>query len=157
MWAAALTSAALCVDSVEEAVRRAGSVIPPRSRLAEALDRVLALRDGGASHTEALDWVDADLGHYPWVHTINNAAQIAIGLLWGDTFMGAVGLTISGGRDTDSNGATVGSVFGAVHGVSGVPAELVGSTHVHVRSAVRDFDRVRIDELAERTLRLAHS
>jgi ADP-ribosylglycohydrolase len=154
MWAAALTSAALCVDTAEEAVRRAGDVVPPGSRLAEALGRVLALHEAGAGSAEALDWVDEALGHYPWVHTVNNAALIAVGLLWGDTFMGAVGLTISGGRDTDSNGATVGSVFGAVHGVSGVPAELVGTTHVRVRSAVRDYDRVRIEELAERTLRL---
>jgi ADP-ribosylglycohydrolase len=69
--------------------------------------------------------------------------------------MEAVGLTISGGRDTDSTGATVGSVYGALHGAGAVPAELVGTTHVHVRSAIRDFDRVRIDELAERTVRLA--
>lgn len=156
MWAAALTAAALCVDTVDEALRHAGRVVPPGSRLAEALRGVLALRDGGADATRALDWVDDELGHYPWVHTVNNAALIAVGLLWGDTFMGAVGLTLSGGRDTDSNGATVGSVFGAVHGVSGVPDELVGTTHVHVRSAVRDFDRVRIDELAARTLRLVY-
>ncbi|MCW2634153.1 MAG: ADP-ribosylation/Crystallin [Blastococcus sp.] len=157
MWAAALTAAALCVDTTGEALRRATGVVPPGSRLAEALRGVLALRESGAGAGRALDWVDEKLGHYPWVHTVNNAALIAVGLLWGDTFMGAVGLTLSGGRDTDSNGATVGSVFGAVHGTAGVPAELVGSTHVHVRSAVRDFDRVRIDELAMRTLRLAQT
>jgi hypothetical protein len=103
---------------------------------------------------DALDWVDAELGYYPRVHTINNAALIAIGLSWGQGFMEAVGLAISGGRDTDSNAATVGSVFGALHGAGRIPSELVGSTHVHVRSAVRDFDRVTIDELAERTLQL---
>ena len=155
MWAAALTSAALCVDSASVALDAALGVIPPRSRLAEALRGVARLHGDGATAVEALDHVDETLGHYPWVHTINNAALIAVGLLWGETFMQAVGTTISGGRDTDSNGATVGSVYGALHGVTGVPAELVGSTHVHVRSAVRDFDRVRLDELAARTLRLA--
>jgi ADP-ribosylglycohydrolase len=155
MWAAALTSAALAVDTAEEALRHAVAVVPPRSRLAEALTTVMALHEDGASATDALDRVDEDLGGYPWVHTINNAALIAVGLLWGGSFVEALGTTISGGRDTDSNGATVGSVFGALHGDAGVPAELVGTTHVHVRSAVRDFDRVRIDELAERTLRLA--
>ena len=89
------------------------------------------------------------------MHTVNNAALIAIGLLWGGDFMQTLGTTISGGRDTDSNGATVGSVFGALHGADGVPAALIGSTHVHVRSAVRDFDRVTVDELAQRTLRVA--
>jgi ADP-ribosylglycohydrolase len=123
--------------------------------LHEALVNVLSLRADDATHVDALDLVDQTLGSYPWVHTINNAALIAIGLLWGETFMDAVGITLSGGRDTDSNGATVGSAFGAVHGVAAVPPELVGTTHVHVRSAIRDYDRIRIDELAARTLRLA--
>lgn len=155
LWAAALVAAALGADSAEQALRSALQVVPARSRLGEALDRVLTMRADGRGHTEALDWVDEALGHYPWVHTVNNVALIAIGLLWGEHFMEAVGITISGGRDTDSNGATVGSVFGALHGRAGVPPDLVGTTHVHVRSAVRDFDRIRVDELAARTLKLA--
>jgi ADP-ribosylglycohydrolase len=154
MWAAALVAAALCADTAEAALRGARAVVPPGSRLAEVLDTVVAMHGEARTHAAALDWVDDRLGHYPWVHTLNNAALIAIGLLWGDTFMDAVGITLSGGRDTDSNGATVGSVFGALRGRGGIPQELVGETHVRVRSAVRDFDRVRIDELVDRTLRL---
>lgn len=155
LWAAGLVSAALATGSVTEALRQASVLVPGSSRLAAALRGVQDLFDHGADHTAALDWVDAELGHLPWVHTVNNAALIAIGLLWGERFMDAVGITISGGRDTDSNAATVGSVYGAAHGASVVPADLVGTTHVHVRSAVRDFDRVSIDELTERTVRLA--
>jgi ADP-ribosylglycohydrolase len=155
MWAAALVAAALAVDSVEQALRLALAVVPPRSRLHSALAHVLSLRESGAGPVEALDWVDGALGNYPWVHTINNAALISIGLLWGGHFMDAVGITISGGRDTDSNAATVGSVYGALHGPDIVPPELVGTTHVHVRSATRDYDRITITELAARTARLA--
>ncbi len=122
--------------------------------LAEALDAVTALRATGADRLAALDHVDSALGAYPWVHTINNAALIAVGLLWGDSFTDAVALTISGGRDTDSNGATVGSVLGALLGPAGVPEHLVGTTHDRVRSAVCGFDGTRIDELADRTVRL---
>ncbi|MFA9444006.1 ADP-ribosylglycohydrolase family protein [Egicoccus sp. AB-alg6-2] len=154
LWAAALVAAALSVETAEDALRQAQAVPPPGSRLARVIDQVLALSVQGASHVQALDWVDAELGHYPWVHTLNNAALIAVGLLWGTSFMDAVGISISGGRDTDSNGATVGSVYGALHGRGGVPTALVGTTHVRVRSAVRDFDRVTIEELAERTLEL---
>jgi ADP-ribosylglycohydrolase len=155
LWAAALVSAALAADSMPEALEHAFGVVPPASRLAAALLSVRSLFDSGADHQEALDWVDAELGHLPWVHTVNNAALIATGLLWGRHFIDAVGITISGGRDTDSNAATVGSVYGALHGQNGVPADLVGTTHVHVRSAVRDFDRITITELAERTTLLA--
>ena len=155
LWAAGLLAAALASESAESALRIALAVVPERSRLALALCDVLDLYVRGATHAEALSWVDSALGHYPWVHTVNNAALISIGLLWGETFMDAVGIAISGGRDTDSNGATVGSVYGAVHGASAIPAPLVTTTHVHVRSAVRDFDRVTIDELVARTLQVA--
>ncbi len=135
----------------------AAEVVPPGSRLAEVVNvvnGVEGLHRAGASADEALDWVGQRLGDYPWVHTLNNVALIATGLWWGDSFMSALGLTLSGGRDTDSNGATVGSVYGALHGASAVPEELVGTTHVRVRSAVRDFDRTTIDELTARTLQL---
>ena len=157
LWSAALLAACFATHSAGEALRRAQEVVPARSRLADALSAVLDLADSGATAEHALDWVDSALGHYPWVHTINNAALISIGLLWGEGFMEAVGLAISGGRDTDSNGATVGSAYGALHGAGQIPAALVGSTHVHVRSAVRDFDRITVAELADRTLRLATS
>ncbi|MFD2795177.1 ADP-ribosylglycohydrolase family protein [Promicromonospora vindobonensis] len=156
LWAAALCAAALAATDMGEVLRAASGVVPTGSRLAEALAGVERLHASGASSTEALDWVDNHLSQYPWVHTINNAALIAVGLLWGETFVDAVALTIAGGRDTDSNGATVGSVYGALHGAAAVPEDLVGTTHVQVRSAVRDFDRVTLDELADRTLALVN-
>jgi ADP-ribosylglycohydrolase len=154
LWAAALVAAALAAESAQDALAAASAVVPPRSRLAEVLQQADRLHADGASAAEALDWVDDRLDQYSWVHTLNNAALIAIGLLWGRDYLDAVGITISGGRDTDSAGATVGSVYGALHGAQSVPPELVGTTHVHVRSAVRDFDRVTLDELSRRTLRL---
>ena len=154
LWAAALVAAAFAADSPAEALRAAMAVVPPHSRLAEVLSHVLNLADAGADHLAALDWVDEALGRYSWVHTLNNAALIAIGLLWGSTFMEACAISISGGRDTDSTTATVGSVFGALHGVAAIPAELLLSQPVRVRSAIRGYDRVSIDDLAERTLQL---
>jgi ADP-ribosylglycohydrolase len=152
LWAAALVAGALSTGSARTALEAALAVVPERSRLAAAVVRVMELHENGATSSAALDWVDDEFGQYSWVHTINNAALIAIGLLWGKSFIDAVGLAISGGRDTDSTAATVGSVYGCLHGADQIPAELVGTTHRRVRSAVRDFDRITIDELTERTL-----
>lgn len=154
MWAAALVAAAFTADSARDAIEQAAEVVPPRSRLGVALRHVLELFDSGASHEDALQWIDSALGHYAWVHTINNAALIATGVLWGTDFLGGVGIAIEGGRDTDSNGATVGSVLGALHGSVVLPDSLRLPEPVRVRSAVRDFDRITIDELTERTIRL---
>lgn len=155
LWAAGLVAAALASDTAEAALRGSIAIVPEGSRLAEVLHEVVRLHASGVDHVRALDWVDDALGHYSWVHTLNNAALIAIALLWGGTFLEACGLAIEGGRDTDSTTATVGSVFGAVHGAVAIPGSLVGTTPVHVRSAIRDFDRITVEELAARTLRLA--
>ncbi|MFN4000680.1 ADP-ribosylglycohydrolase family protein [Microcella sp.] len=154
LWAAALCAAALADCTMSDVYDSGLSVIPDGSRLASALRSIRVLHDEGRSWTEALDWIDSDLGQYPWVHTINNAAQIATALLWGESFIDAIHITVAGGRDTDSNAATVGSVWGALHGFGSIPPALVGNTHTRVRSAVRDFDRVTIDELVARTLAL---
>ncbi|GMA23190.1 hypothetical protein GCM10025864_09490 [Luteimicrobium album] len=154
MWAAALLAASFATTDARVALEAAVGVVPERSRLAAALRSVLALHRRGASLDEVSDWVDTELGHYNWVHTVNNAAIISVGLLWGESFLEAAGIAIGSGRDTDSTGATVGSVWGALHGVDGIPQELVGTTHVHLRSSIPGFDRIPVAELAERTLRL---
>jgi ADP-ribosylglycohydrolase len=57
------------------------------------------------------------------LHTVNNAAVTAAGLLWGnDDYTTTVGLTVQGGWDTDSDGATAGSVAGTVLGAAALPA-----------------------------------
>jgi ADP-ribosylglycohydrolase len=155
LWAAALVAAALAADSIEAAMEHALRVVPTGSRLAEVLSSILRLHSTGVGHVAALDWVDRELSQYSWVHTLNNAALIAIALLWGRTFIEAAGISVAGGRDTDSTTATVGCVHGALHGAPAIPPELLVSMPVRVRSAVRDFDRIAIDELADRTLALA--
>ncbi len=157
MWAAALVAAAFATRSAEVALRASLAVVPDGSRLAEALNAVLRLHGERVDHVMALDWVDNELRQYSWVHTLNNAALIAIALLWGRDFTHATSISIEGGRDTDSTTATVGSVYGALHGEAAIPQRLVGTTHVRVRSAIRDFDRITIDELADRTKRLSDS
>jgi inosine-uridine nucleoside N-ribohydrolase/ADP-ribosylglycohydrolase len=155
LWAAALVSSAFAANDATRALEIALQSVPGTSRLAQSQRQILDLCKDGKSAAEALAWVDENLGHYNWVHTVNNAALIAIGLLWGTDFTTSVALTISGARDTDSNAATVGSVFGALHGKGSIPADLVGTTHVRVSSAIRGFDGIAISDLAARTLQVA--
>ena len=121
LWAAALIAVALATDSVVEALTIALAAVPDGSRLAESQRMLLDLHAKGADADNALAWIEDALGHYNWVHTVNNAALITLGLLWGEGFTGSVGLTISGGHDTDSAGATVGSVYRGLHGSEAIP------------------------------------
>ena len=155
MWAAALVAAAFTATGVREALAVAASSIPPDSRLREAVDLVAELHDSGSGWDAAIADLDRLTGHYEWVHTVNNGAAIAAALLWGDgDLVRSVGLAVTLGWDTDSAGATVGSVIGAMHGRAVVPDELAAPFHDTLRSALRDFDRSSISALAARTLAL---
>lgn len=156
MWAAALVSAALTAETAAEVIETSLNVVPVQSRLAEAVQTVRTLHAQGTSWDDALSVIQDRYGHYSWVHTVNNAAIITAGLLWGeDDFSTAIGTTVQGGWDTDSNGATVGSVMGALHGAAALPEHFIQPLHDRTRSAVFGYDHSRISDLAARTVALA--
>jgi ADP-ribosylglycohydrolase len=142
------TSAAACAD--------AGlSVVPPRSRLAEALR---AARDLALSlEWEAVvDELESRYGHYHWVHAINNTALVAAALYAFDgDFAGAIGGVVQSGWDTDTNGAAVGSILGATLGRDGIEERWTAPLRGRFASSLPGFDGITVDELVERTLGVA--
>jgi len=149
-------SAAFVSSSAREAVQRSLEHVPPRSRLAEVIRDVLDQHAKGASWDEALERIQAAYGHYSWVHTVNNAGLVVAGLLWGDTdYTPTIGMTVMGGWDTDSNGATAGSVAGVLLGTAALPAHFIEPLRDRTRSALFGFDNSKISDLAARTARLA--
>ena len=66
--------------------------------------------------------LDERYGHLHWVHVLNNAALMASALARsGGDFGAAICAAVAGGWDTDSTGATVGSVCGALAGAAALP------------------------------------
>ncbi|MGV9248827.1 ADP-ribosylglycohydrolase family protein [Streptomyces sp. NPDC003710] len=158
MWAAALVSAAFTAPTVRDALDTALAVIPASSRLARTVHRVISLHETRLSWEETLDTVSVETAGLGWIHTVPNAAVLTAGLLYGDgDFTRTIALTVRGGLDTDSNGATAGSVTGVLTGARAIPAHWTDPLQDRVRSAVFGFDGIRITELAERTLRLAEA
>lgn len=90
------------------------------------------------------------------VHTINNAALVVMGLVFGaEDYENGIVVTVRGGWDTDCNGATVGSILGAKFGANALPEKWIGVLGDRLMSCVRDCNDNRISELAERTHRVA--
>lgn len=151
-WAAVLVSLALALDDINEVFIRSLDYVPRASRLHEALTRVHRIWENGGSWEEALEDADHAWSGYHWVHTVNNAAIIAAALLWGEgDYSKSIGLTVQGGKDTDSNGATVGSILGSLNGTDGIPSHWTDPIHDLVRSAVFGFENSSIPDLAQRT------
>lgn len=83
---------------------------------------------------------------------------MAAALLWGEgDFTRTIGLAVQGGWDTDCNGATAGSAFGAMHGASALPSHWTTPLQDRIASALPGFDGARISELAARTLSVARA
>ncbi len=98
------------------------------------------------------DQIQQRYGQYSGVHTINNAALVVMGLIFGaEDYETGIVITVRGGWDTDCNGATVGSILGIRLGASKMPDKWVGVLANRLLSSVRDCNDNRISELAART------
>ncbi|MEV6770631.1 ADP-ribosylglycohydrolase family protein [Nocardia sp. NPDC051030] len=155
-WSAALIASAFTAPGPPEALAAAHSVIPDRSRLAIALTEVTANHREDLSWDQAIAEIRTRHSHYNWVHAIGNACLITAGLLWGEAdFTKTIALTVQGGWDTDSNGATAGSVMGVLTGATAIPDHWTAPFHDRLRSAVSGYPENHISGLARRTVALA--
>ncbi|MEV5967078.1 ADP-ribosylglycohydrolase family protein [Kribbella sp. NPDC051952] len=149
LWVAAMSAAALVLDSPREVVLAGLEVVDPDGTIARAVRFGLGLAD--LTLDDALDALHAEYGDLHWVHAVNNTALTAYALTAPD-FGSAIGRAVMGGWDTDSVGATVGAVFGAVRGV---PAEWSTPLDDRVTTSLPGLDQIAITELARRTVEVA--
>jgi ADP-ribosylglycohydrolase len=158
LWVAALTAAALVASDVDTVLNVGESVLPPRSRFAAAVREARALGAAGDDWEAVADAVYARHGHLHWVHGRNNGALVAAALAHGrGDFDRSICAVVSGGWDTDSNGATVGSVVGALRGASALDRRWTDPLHGRIASSIAGFDGARFADLAARTLAVAGS
>jgi len=156
MFVSAMISAAFVTDDLWEVVETGLAAIPKKSRLAEAI------RDVVAWSREYADWRDTwsriieKYGHYHFVHTINNAAVVTMGLLYSrNDYERGITTGVMSGLDTDCNGATVGSILGVMLGAKSLPKKWVKPLNDTVESYVLGYNNSRISRLAERTFKIS--
>lgn len=160
--AAAVAAAAGGTADVHACLRAGLSVVPEDSRYARAVRFGIAAAraepTGGAEgFTAVADTLHETYGGHHWVHVLPNAALLAAALTHADgDFTGSVCRAVSGGWDTDSNGATAGSLAGLLAGSPGaLPARWTAPLHNRLASSVGSFDGVGFDALADATAALA--
>ncbi|MBC7328612.1 ADP-ribosylglycohydrolase family protein, partial [bacterium] len=155
---ATLLSSVLAGKNLEEGIEIALSLVPPHSRFAEAVKFTLDLWNKEDDWETAMDIAVEKYGFYHPVHTINNAVIVLLGLLYGNGDFGrTICLSVMGGLDTDCNGATAGSVIGAIIGASNIPNEWTAPLNDTLESVLVGFGENRISDLAKRSLALALS
>ncbi len=156
MFFGALIAAALGAEDLEACIWRALGEIPANCRLAEAIRKCIDWCHEDDDWQRTWRRIDGDYGHYHPVHTINNALLCIMGLLHGrGQLRRSVAIAVMGGWDTDCNGATVGSVMGALLGSRGIPEDLAAPLNDTLDTALSGLTRMSISDLVERTVAVA--
>ncbi|MEV1055271.1 ADP-ribosylglycohydrolase family protein [Streptomyces sp. NPDC049887] len=151
--AAALAVAAGGGTDVHACLREGLRVVPPRSRLARAVRHAIATAAAHGDFDTVVDRLHAAHGAYHWVHVVPNAALLAAALTHADgDFTGSVCRAVSGGWDTDSNGATAGSLAGLLAGrPDRLPERWTAPLKNRLATTVGGFDGIGFDSLARLT------
>jgi ADP-ribosylglycohydrolase len=152
MFMAAAHAATLAEVTAAEAADIGLAFVPAESRLAEAIRFAQAQTGDWESVVDALY---ERFGSLHWVHAINNTALVAATMYRFSSFDEAIGSVVAGGWDTDTNGAAVGSIFGALAGADGIGSSWSAPLHDTIASSLPGFDRSSIAALAGRTLAVA--
>ncbi len=153
MFFGALIAACFATDDLHEALAVALAEIPERCRLAAAVRECIGWCAEDETWEQTWDRIIEKYGHYHAVHTINNALLCVMGLLHsGGDMRRAICIAVMAGLDTDCNGATVGSVMGALLGEAGVPGDLSGPLNDTLETALSGMAVMRISDLVARTL-----
>ena len=156
MFVAAMTAAAFVTDNVATVIRAGIAQIPAESRLTQAIKTVLQWRTDNVDYDDAVAKIHAQWDerytHYSR-HAIPNAQIVAVALLWGNRDFGdSVCRAVQAGMETDSNGATVGSILGIITGRKAIPAEWTEPLHEALHTGVENMATVTFPQLVQATV-----
>lgn len=156
MLCAAMIAAAFATDDPMTIVQAGLAQIPKRSRLHAEMLQVIDIckkhRNDFANFEQIISDIHALLGHYHPVHTNNNAGLcVAAMLVSGGDFHKGITFAVMGGWDTDCNGATVGSMVGAMCGASRAPSHWTARLNDTLNSYVVGYHPISIGECAKRS------
>ncbi|WP_033284508.1 ADP-ribosylglycohydrolase family protein [Streptomyces sp. NRRL F-525] len=150
--AAVIATATTGTHDIHTCLRTGLTVVPPNSRLAKAIQHALQLARKHRDFDEVVDQLHATYSRtHHWVHAIPNTALIAAALTHADgDFTGSICRAVSGGWDTDSNGATVGSIA-ALLSDTALPDRWTAPLKNRLATSVGDFNGIGFDTLARLT------
>ncbi|MEU1052386.1 ADP-ribosylglycohydrolase family protein [Streptomyces sp. NPDC005876] len=156
--AAVIATAATGTHDVHACLRTGLAVVPPGSRLARAVRDAVALAAAHDDFDTVVDTLHATYSAtHHWVHAIPNTALIAAALTHADgDFTGSISRAVCGGWDTDSAGATAGSVAALLTGdPAALPEHWTAPLKNRLATSVAGLDGTGFDTLAHLTHREA--
>ncbi|BCL31308.1 ADP-ribosylglycohydrolase family protein [Streptomyces aurantiacus] len=151
--AAVIAEAATGASDIHACLRTGLAVVPAGSRLAVAVRQAIQLAGQHQDFDTVVDELHATHASYHWVHAVPNTALLAAALTHADgDFTASICRVVEGGWDTDSNGATAGSIAGLLAGApEALPSRWTTPLKNRLATTVGDFDGTGFDTLARLT------
>lgn len=168
VFVAGMISTAFAEHDTHMIVRKAASLLDPRSPYRQCLDQVIALAEAGRSAAEIFRAVDERWGiEYPATNNaVVNGGIVATAVWFGEgDFDKTLQLAVHAAdfADTDCNSANSESVVAAIHGMAALPAKEVAELHDRIQGATMGDLKLTppvdesIVELAKRTAKIGEA
>lgn len=186
VFCAAMESAAFVEHDFRKLVEIGLSFIPHESGVAGAIRQAIASYDGGQTWQQARDTMLEKFrgGTFGgWSHFTSeedhkkgfadgirgwdapdNVGILVIGLLYGEgDFSKSICTAVNCGEDTDCTGATVGALFGIMHGIEAIPERWIAPIGRGIKTACLNLGELgcygsqlpqSVDELTTRTIEI---
>jgi ADP-ribosylglycohydrolase len=159
MFVAAMVAAAMSTNDIREIIETGLGEIPENSRLATAVRSVIDDYDRGTTLEESMEKLHSlhdEKNIFEWCHIIPNEKIVVLSLLHSDRdFTRAIGNCVQFAFDTDSNAAVVGAIMGTLLGPDGIEEKWTSPLGGILGSTVLDEEMNHIEDLAERTFKIA--
>ncbi|WP_216591805.1 ADP-ribosylglycohydrolase family protein, partial [Streptomyces brasiliscabiei] len=153
--AATIAEAATGTHDIHHCLRTGLTVVPPDSRLARAVAHAVRLAREIRDFDEVVDTLHTTYADHHWVHALPNTALLTAALTHADgDFTASICRAVSGGWDTDSVGATAGSIAGLLTGSpDALPDRWTAPLKNRLVTSIANFNGIGFDTLAHLTLR----
>ena len=156
MFVAAMLAIAAVSDNVEDVIYGGLAQIPATSRLYEAVTGLMEDYKKGMTQAACFEKIHATYDEYNnhyWCHTVANALVVIASLLYGAGDYGkTICMSVETGYDTDCNAATVGSIFGMLHGIDSIPEYWTAPIQDKLNTTIKGIPAVRITDRVKLTM-----
>lgn len=152
MFVAGCIAAALTENPTVDSILAGGlACIPEKSRLSEAVRRVMAWHREDGCWVQTCRRIEEAYGYLPFAATINNLSMVTHALLEGNLdYTKTITTAAMCGIDTDCNAGTAGSIVGAAVGIDGIEPRWIEPFHDTIRSAVASFGTCSLSDIVRR-------
>ena len=153
MFLAASIAAAFTANDVLSALKVGSNYIPKNSRLKKHLDWAFGMEV--ANFKEARSLLDERFkGMHP-VHTINNMCAIVFAAKLGENdFDKTISTIVAMGLDNDCNGASLGSILGAILTIDNIPSKWYANFNDALHTYIKGYEVLSLEAFVKQTLEL---